>query len=161
MRGLLQKREYLKSRGERMGPAYLIFGTRCVSEVLFQEEIQLLVKNKILGKVYMCYSREPGHKKEYTSDKLRDDRVSKVLGPVLRKPATHVFICGSANMAEDSKASLACISSKETLEVMKAEGRMHEDVFGAVVSSSVEKNSQALNDDEPTESDSSFTSEES
>jgi sulfite reductase alpha subunit-like flavoprotein len=106
MRGLLQKREHLKSRGEKTGPAYLIFGTRSIKEVIFYEEIKLLVKHKVLGKVYMCYSREPGQKKEYTSDKLWDDRVSKVLGPVLRKPTTHVFICGSANMAEESKASL-------------------------------------------------------
>jgi hypothetical protein len=84
----------------------------------------------------MCYSREPGQKKEYTSDKLRDDRVSKVLGPVLRKPTTHVFICGSANMAEESKASLEYISLQEVLKIIKAEGRMHVEVFGALKSSS-------------------------
>lgn len=166
IRGLLQKREHLKSRGEKLGPAYLIFGSRCIEEGLFHEEINLLVKKKVLGKVYMCYSREPGQEKEYTSDKLRGDRVGALLGPVLRNSTTHVFICGSANMAEESKASLAFISSNETMEIIKAEGRMHEDVFGAVTSSSPaaadlnEENCDCTEASDSAELDSSISSDD-
>jgi sulfite reductase alpha subunit-like flavoprotein len=139
IRGLLQKREHLKSSHENLGPAYLIFGTRCAEEGLFRGEIEMLVQKKVLGKVYMCYSRQPGQKKEYTSDKIRNDRVREVLARVLKTPTTHIYICGSANMAEQSKESLAYISSKETMELIEAEGRLHQDVFGALTSSSPAK----------------------
>ena len=79
IRGLLQQRSYLQQRCERLGPAYLIFGQRCSSEGLFEAEINEFKKTGVLSKVFMCYSREMGEKKEYTTDKLRSKRVRKFL----------------------------------------------------------------------------------
>lgn len=140
------KREHLKSRGESLGPCYLIFGSRCSKEGLFHDEIKRFVKNKTLGKCFMAYSREPGEKKQYTSDRLRSDSVRKVLSPVLQRPNTHVFICGSAIMAEETKDALAEITSTDVLKAIETEGRLHCDVFGALVPVA-EKNNGSTHDE--------------
>ena len=90
----------------------------------------------------MCYSRERGQPKEYTGDKLGSDRVKKILSPVLAKPNTHIFICGSANMAEQSKAILRSILSTACVANLTATGRMHCDVFGALSSSKSKSSSR-------------------
>ena len=142
------KREHLKSRGEPLGPCYMIFGSRCTEEGLFHDEIKQFVKNKTLGKCFMAYSREPGKKKEYTSDKIRCNSVRKVLSPVLQRSDTHVFICGSAIMAEESKDALAEITSTDVLKAIETEGRLHCDVFGALAPSTEKKNDDGDDDDE-------------
>lgn len=99
MRGLLQKRSYLKARGETLAPGFLIFGARSSKEDLFPEEIKEFFREGALTKVFWAYSREPGMQKEYTSDKIRSDRVRPLLARILAKANAHVFICGSASMA--------------------------------------------------------------
>jgi len=131
IRGLLQKRSYFRSRGEKLGPAFLFFGSRCTDEGLFHDEIKGHLNDSVLTKCFMSYSREPGQPKEYTTDRLQTDRIKTVLAPILAKANTHIFICGSANMAEQSKSSLANIS-KSSMENITADGRIHCDVFGAL-----------------------------
>ena len=146
IRGLIQKRSYLQSRGEKLGPAYLIFGSRNSLEGLFHDEIEEFQKHGVLTKVYKCYSREMGEKKEYTTDKIRAERVRKSLSPILAKPNTHIFICGSANMAEDCKNALRDISPQESdFDAITQEGRIHCDVFGALTSSRMMKYSSKHN----------------
>ena len=96
----------------------------------------------VITKTWMCYSRERGQPKEYTGDKLGSDRVKKILSPVLAKPNTHIFICGSANMAEQSKAILRSILSTACVANLTATGRMHCDVFGALSSSKSKSSSR-------------------
>ena len=115
-----------------MGPAFLIFGSRCSSEALFHDEIEEFQQQNVLTDVFMCYSREMGEAKEYTTDKLRSKRVSKILRPVLMQSNTHVFICGSANMAEDCKSALCDITNQKTFDAITEGGRLHCDVFGAL-----------------------------
>ena len=129
-----------------MGPAYLIFGSRNSLEGLFHDEIEEFQKHGVLTKVYMCYSREMGEKKEYTTDKIRAERVSNTLSPILAEPNTHIFICGSANMAEDCKNALRDISPQESdFDAITQEGRIHCDVFGALTSSRMMKYSSKHN----------------
>ena len=127
------KREHLKLRGEQLGPCYLIFGSRSSEEGLFEKEVNRFVEKKTLGKCFRAYSRDPGKRKEYTSDKIRCSNVRKVLSPILQRPDTHVYICGSAMMAEESKDALAEITSTDVMKVIEADGRLHCDVFGALV----------------------------
>lgn len=115
-----------------MGPAYLIFGTRSSEEGFFHDEVKTFKEIGVLTSAFLCYSREPGKKKEYTTDKLRDEVVKATIGPVIAQPNSHVFICGSANMAEESKSALKDISSEYCIDKMVEEGRLHCDVFGAV-----------------------------
>lgn len=131
IRGLLQKRSYFKARGERLGAAFLVFGSRNSEEGLFHDEIKELQKKGVLTKVFLCYSREQGRKKEYTTDVLKRDRLKALLAPVLAKPNSHVFMCGSANMAQKSKEALMNISHASVEKIIE-EGRLHTDVFGAV-----------------------------
>jgi len=99
IRGLLQKRSYFKSRGERLGPCFFIYGSRNSEEGLLHDELKAFQEEGVITKTWMCYSRERGKPKEYTADKLGSDRLKKLLAPILGKPNTHIFICGSANMA--------------------------------------------------------------
>ena len=88
----------------------------------------------MLMKVFMCYSREIGKEKEYTADKIRTKRVRSMLSPILKEPNAHIFICGSANMAEDAKRAFSDISSPGCFDALTEEGRLHCDVFGALSS---------------------------
>ena len=100
MRGLLQKRSYLKSQGQQLGVAFMIFGSRSSEEGLFHNELEAFENEDVLTKVWMCYSREPNKKKEYTTTKIRSPKVRDVISPLLAESNTHIYICGSANMAE-------------------------------------------------------------
>ena len=44
IRGLLMKRSYFKSRGEKLGPSFLIFGSRNIDEGLFHDEVKQFQK---------------------------------------------------------------------------------------------------------------------
>ncbi len=132
IRGLLQKRSYFQSRGVKLGSSFLIFGSRSSLEGLFHDEIKEFQEQGVLTKAFMCYSRENGAKKEYTDGKLHSIEVREILGPILADPNTHIFMCGSANMAEDCKISLCAISSQDLFNSIVEDGRLHCDVFGAL-----------------------------
>lgn len=133
IRGLLQKRAHFQSRGQKLGPGVLVFGSRSSKEGLFHDEIQQFRGAGVLTDVFFCYSREPGQRREYTTDKMRSQDVIDVLRPLLvEKENTHVFICGSANMAEKCKAVMKEISSPSCIDAIVSDQRLHCDVFGAV-----------------------------
>jgi len=131
IRGLLQKRSYLKKRGEKMGDAYLLFGSRSSKEGLFEGEINEFIEEGTLADAFKCYSREPGKKKQYTTDVMRTESVQRVLLPTLESDNCHIYICGSANLAEESKIALAKMTSELHVNKLIEEGRFHCDVFGA------------------------------
>jgi sulfite reductase alpha subunit-like flavoprotein len=111
----------------------LIFGSRSSSEGLFHDEIKEFQEQGVLTKAFMCYSREKDTKKEYTHGKLYSIEIREILGPILADPTTHIFMCGSANMAEDCKISLCAISSQDLFDSIIEDGRLHCDVFGALL----------------------------
>lgn len=131
-RGLFQKRSYLKKRGENMGNAYLLFGCRSSKEGLFEDEIENFIHDGTLTDAYKCYSREPGKNKQYITDVMQTERVQKVLLPSLETSDCHVYICGSANLAQQSKSVLIEITSESHMKKIIDEGRLHLDVFGAL-----------------------------
>ncbi|EJK55330.1 hypothetical protein THAOC_24946, partial [Thalassiosira oceanica] len=134
MRGLLQQRDYLLSRGEKLGKSFLVFGSRSSDEGLFHDEISDYSNRGILNVVSHVYSREPGRRKQYVTDELNSFETRDVLlQPMLSDPKCHVFICGSANMAESTKQCLRDMSP--FFDSLAEEGRLHCDVFGAVSSS--------------------------
>ena len=138
MRGLLQKRSYLKSQGQQLGPAFMVFGSRSSEEGLFHDEIEAFENEGVLTKVWMCYSREPNKKKEYTTTKIRSPKVRDMISPLLAESNTHIYICGSANMAEVCKTTLRDISPQASDFDDIVEGnRLHLDVFGARTSSRI------------------------
>ena len=142
MRGLLQQRDYLLSRGEKLGKSVLIFGSRSSEEGLFHDEISDYSNRGILNVVSHVYSREPGKRKQYVTDELLNSlETREALRPILSDSKCHVFICGSANMAESTKQCLRDISP--CFDSLVDEGRIHCDVFGAVSSSCKPPSAQA------------------
>ena len=133
IRGLLQKRLFFQSRGTTLGSSILIFGSRSSSEGLFHDEIIGFQEEGVLTDVFMCYSREKGAKKEYTHTKIRSIELRGKLGPILAEPNAHIFICGSANMAEDCKISLREVSAQGSFDSIIQSGRLHTDIFGALL----------------------------
>ena len=102
MRGLLQNRSYLQSRGENLGPAYIFFGSRGSKERLFYQDIKEFQESGPLKNfVFSCYSRDPGKKKEYITDKLRTKEVKDVIEPILVEKNTHIFIAAIYAFATD------------------------------------------------------------
>ena len=91
MRGLLQNRAYLQKRGAKLGPACLIFGSRSSSEGLFHDEIRQLHEDGVLSGVFLCYSREHGTKREYTTDKLRSPEVKTILNIFMHREYSSPF----------------------------------------------------------------------
>ncbi len=132
IRGLLQKRSYFRSRGEKMGATYLVYGSRSSNEVLFEDEIKDFIEEGTLTDVYKCYSREPGMKKQYTTDIMQTEEVEGVLAPILESDDCHVYVCGSANMAEMCKSVMDDMTLKFHVNKLIEEGRLHCDVFGAL-----------------------------
>ncbi|KAL7552363.1 hypothetical protein ACHAWF_015597 [Thalassiosira exigua] len=136
IRGLLMQRSYFQSRGQKLGAAYMFFGSRCSREGLFHDDLRELVNKRVLTKCYMCYSREPGQQRQHTTDKLQSAKMKAIIAPILKRGDSHVFICGSANLAEQSKSALAEMTSETYMDDFIASGRLHCDVFGAVTPTS-------------------------
>eukprot|EP00984_Skeletonema_dohrnii_P013822 scaffold5777_cov144-Skeletonema_dohrnii-CCMP3373.AAC.4 len=131
IRGLLQKRSYLRSRGEQMGTAYLVFGSRSTKEGLFEDEIEHFINEGTLTDAFKCYSREPGMTKQYTTDIMKTEEIEQVLAPVIESDG-HVYICGSAHMFEMCKSVMIEMTSKFHVSKLIEGGRLHCDVFGAL-----------------------------
>jgi sulfite reductase alpha subunit-like flavoprotein len=132
IRGLLQKRSFIRCRGEKMGKAYLIFGSRSKEEGLFDDEIETFITEGTLTTAFRCYSREPGEKKQYTSDIMKTEKVEQVLAPIIENEDSHVYVCGSAHLLETSKQVMIEMTSKFHVSKLIDEGRLHSDVFGAL-----------------------------
>ena len=77
------QRAYLLRRGQQLGPAHLIFGSRSSKEGLFSDEINMFHNSGALTEVHHCYSREPGKKKIYATSKLRSAKLAVILKPFL------------------------------------------------------------------------------
>ena len=162
------QRAYLLRRGQKLGPAYIIFGSRSSKEGLFTDEIDMFHQLGALTEVHHCYSREPGKKKMYATTKLRSvvflepflacEYINQyfksahsyhafhILSHILHRQYSpplqlqvknsHIFICGSANLAEECKAIMKEHTSKESFDAITKDGRLHCDVFGAVTPTS-------------------------
>ncbi len=130
IRGLLQKRLYFGSRGEKMCRAYLVFGSRSKKEGLFHDEIENFITEGALTDAFRCYSREPSP--QYTGDIMKTEKIEQVLAPIIESDDSHVYVCGSAHMLEMCKSAMIEMTSKFHVNNLIKEGRLHCDVFGAL-----------------------------
>eukprot|EP00985_Skeletonema_marinoi_P031152 scaffold36493_cov61-Skeletonema_marinoi.AAC.1 len=133
IRGLLQKRSYLRSRGEKMGTAYLVFGSRSKREGLFEDEIENFINEGTLTDAFKCYSREPGMTKQYTTDIIKTEEIKIKMEQVLAPTSVgHIYICGSAHMYEMCKSVMTEMTSNDQVSKLIEEGRLHCDIFGTL-----------------------------
>lgn len=84
----------------------LVFGCRHPEEDhLYQEEMQEMVRKRVLFQVHTGYSRLPGKPKVYVQDILQKQLANEVLS-VLHGEQGHLYICGDVRMARDVATTL-------------------------------------------------------
>jgi sulfite reductase (NADPH) flavoprotein alpha-component len=106
-RAFLQERE---ARGAR-GKSWLVFGDRNFrSDFLYQTEWQEFLKNGVLSRMNVAFSRD-GATKTYVQDRLREQ--AKDVYAWLEDGA-RIYVCGdAARLAPDVRAGLAAIVQQE------------------------------------------------
>lgn len=142
MKGFWEEREEFlreckdKETKSEFGKAILFFGCRNSSEYLYKEEVERSLELGALTDVFVAYSREPGVRKTYVQDKIKEQQ--ELVGQVLSNPNSHFYICGDTRMANSVSMAISKIIGQKALESMVNDGRWHEDVFG-IVSNAKEK----------------------
>jgi len=129
LRGFWQEREALAARGERLGPAVLIYGCRTRPRGQLAQDLAAAEASGALSRIVLALSAEPGAPKAYVQHVIEEQRT--LLKDILGHASCHVYVCGWSAMAEAAKLALAA-GSQEWLAQMKAEGRLHEDTYGFV-----------------------------
>ncbi|XP_022249354.1 nitric oxide synthase, inducible-like [Limulus polyphemus] len=120
------------------GKMVLIFGCRQFGvDSIYENETSRLVSKGVLHKVYYALSREPGHKKKYVQDVLKEKKKMVIKFLSL---GGHVYVCGDAVMADGVRKAVKDIlrstmseeDSEKKFEELLDKGLYHEDVFGVL-----------------------------
>jgi nitric-oxide synthase len=125
--------------GQGWGEMVLYFGCRQRdTDELYRKEIDALVKEGVLTKLYSAYSREPGQKKCYVQDLLAKNKADIYENIVNRQG--HFYVCGDVRMAAEVTQTLELTLHKHSkmsideariyVNEMKENLRFHEDIFG-------------------------------
>ncbi|MEM8650668.1 MAG: cytochrome P450 [Pseudomonadota bacterium] len=109
-RGFLQKREYLKKNGSKLGSAILFFGCRHPDQdYIYQEELENFASNGITD-LHVAFSRKE-KQKTYVQDLLRQQR--EQIWEMIEAGA-HIYVCGDGSRMEpDVRHALTTIYSEE------------------------------------------------
>lgn len=113
------------------GRMVLFFGARRPEELPYFGPLQK-VPDSLLSK-HFAYSRVPGQPKTYVQDMMRQQ--DGMLGELLSKPATHIYVCGLKGMEQGVDAALddicraRSIKWSELRSVMRDEGRYHVETY--------------------------------
>ncbi|KAK9824802.1 hypothetical protein WJX74_009932 [Apatococcus lobatus] len=136
LRSFIQHRMQLRAKGV-IGPCVLVYGCRSLPDFICKQEIDEALRVGAITEVMTAFSRSiPKTKKEYVQTKVSDR--GKWMRNMLRAPDAHVYICGDSLMANAVTASLTQVMGEDKISLMTAQGRFHEDVFGATQQSQIE-----------------------
>lgn len=128
-RGFTERRR--RSMPSAKGKLHLFFGARSPQELPYFGPLQKVPK--MLLDQELVFSRLPGKPKEYVQDRMRTRRAD--LGELLRRPTTHVYVCGLRGMEEGVEASFRDICAGHGLDwtalraTMREEGRYHVETY--------------------------------
>lgn len=133
-----------KNQNKNWGEMILYFGCRQSNiDDLYRNEIEQLISENIISKVYFAYSREPNQKKVYVQDIL-EKNIDEVYDAIFNRQG-HFYVCGDVRMATKVEESLELAlqksgkmsieEAKEYLFKMKEDLRFHEDIFGNNITS--------------------------
>lgn len=123
--------------GNKWGEMVLYFGCRQKSvDELYRNEIDQMVNENVITRLYSAYSREPNRKKIYVQDMLAAN-VHEVFDLIVNKKG-HFYVCGDVRMAADVTHTLELAlqqhmsldEAKEYVNQMRENLRFHEDIFG-------------------------------
>ncbi|MBY0332997.1 MAG: benzoyl-CoA 2,3-epoxidase subunit BoxA [Acetobacteraceae bacterium] len=125
-RGFTERRRRLAGHGR--GRLHLFFGARTPEELPYFGPLQK-VPPAVLARE-LVFSRIPGAPREYVQDRMRARAAE--LAPLLRRPATHIYVCGLKGLEAGADAALAEIAGPDwpaLREAMRAEGRFHVETY--------------------------------
>ncbi|WP_376099719.1 benzoyl-CoA 2,3-epoxidase subunit BoxA [Roseomonas sp. CCTCC AB2023176] len=113
------------------GRLHLFFGARTPEELPYFGPLQKV--SAALMDQHLCYSRVPGVAKEYVQDRMRARAAD--LAALLRKPATHIYVCGLKGLEAGVESALTEIASTAGLDwptlraEMREAGRWHVETY--------------------------------
>jgi benzoyl-CoA 2,3-dioxygenase component A len=113
------------------GKLVLFFGARRPEELPYFGPLQK-VPPQLLTQ-HLCYSRMEGYPKTYVQDRIREQ--ASALAPLLRQPATYIYICGLKGMetgVDEAFAALcyeSCLEWQALKQEMRASGRYHVETY--------------------------------
>lgn len=129
LRGFIQERHALRTRGVDVGPILLFFGCRSEADYLYREELEAYCDEGTLSLLAVAFSRRDGTPKTYVQDLLRAN--STAVADLVRRGAS-ILICGNARtMAPDVHAAFADILGAQAVSELEAAQRYLQDVWAA------------------------------
>lgn len=135
--GFLQDRAARGAKATEAAPVALFAGFRSEAEFLRRDDLLAWRRDGYLTGLAVAFSRK-GPAKAYVQDALDGD--DALVWDILRRPGAHMAVCGDAKMARDveerllmtlqAAGGLTYAGAVDHLRVMRAEGRLIEDVWG-------------------------------
>jgi benzoyl-CoA 2,3-epoxidase subunit A len=116
---------------ETHGKLTLFFGARSPEALPYFGPL-MKVPGAFLAKQF-AFSRVPDEPKIYVQDRIRQD--GETLAPLLRDPATHIYICGLKAMEAGVESAFAEVARQagltweDTREAMRETGRYHVETY--------------------------------
>jgi benzoyl-CoA 2,3-dioxygenase component A len=116
---------------ETHGKLTLFFGARSPEALPYFGPL-MKVPDAFLAKQF-AFSRVPDEPKIYVQDRIRQD--GETLAPLLRDPATHIYICGLKAMEAGVESAFAEVARQagltweDTREAMRETGRYHVETY--------------------------------
>jgi len=116
---------------ETHGKLTLFFGARSPEALPYFGPL-MKVPDTFLAKQF-AFSRVPDEPKIYVQDRIRQD--GETLAPLLRDPATHIYICGLKAMEAGVESAFAEVARQagltweDTREAMRETGRYHVETY--------------------------------
>lgn len=113
------------------GRMILFYGARTADELPFFGPLQAWTQSELQRE--LVYSRVGGSEKEYVQDRLR--RCSADIGELLRRPTTHIYVCGLRGLEEGVDAALTDIARDHGLDWtelradLSRKGQFHVEVY--------------------------------
>ncbi|WP_437624507.1 nitric oxide synthase oxygenase [Sorangium sp. So ce1151] len=138
----LQDRQLAARGGRALGDCHVFFGCRNPEDRVYAAELDGWAGDGtgVITHLHLAYSRADGQPRTYVQDRMRE--MGAQLAELLRNPATHVYICGDARMADgcfeaavhalSKHAGISRVAAVRELHVMRMQNRWQLDVWGII-----------------------------
>lgn len=127
-RGFVQERMALAKRDNSLGKMILFYGSRSEEDCLYKDVWAEAEAMGILETHFVFSARLVDGKKFYVQHELLNH--SEMVNRLVQSEEGSVYICGSANMANDAKISLGTLlGGNEAIQQLRESKRLQEDVW--------------------------------
>ncbi len=128
-RGFTMRRQRTSPSAD--GHLFLYFGARTPETLPYFGPLKRVPSDLMTQR--QVFSRVEGQPKTYVQDQMKLD--AELLAPFLKRPRTHIYVCGLKGMEEGVESALAAISEQAGLEwstlrtEMRDDGRFHIETY--------------------------------